>query len=269
MIKHCILLGLATLFVAPMQAQIQLPPIAPMPVLPEPLPKGMNPTIYPVGRFDWFERVKGNIEAGKAAAATCQLVFDGDSITAGWLGPGKQVWDERYAIFHPVDFGIGGDCIEHLHWRLTQGQAEGMHPKLIVILIGINRILGYTPEQGAEGIEAVVQAYRKICPDAVVLLQAIFPRGQFPDDPLRTKVDQVNSRLALLADGKNVLFIDFGKNFLQQDGSISPDIMPDYLHPSVKGYKIWADAIQPLIDKYLGAKPSANLADDPKANASS
>ena len=27
--------------------------------------------------------------------------------------------------------------------------------------------------------------------------------------------------------------------------------MPDYLHPSPKGYEIWADAIQPVIDTYF------------------
>lgn len=234
-----------------LQAIAQLPPIAPMPVLPEPLPKGMNPTLYPVGHFEWFERVKSNIEKGKAAAPSCQLVFDGDSITAYWLGQGKETWDERYAKYSPVNFGIVGDGIEHLLWRLAQGQAEGMHPKLIAIMIGSNRLVAFTDEQGAEGIEAVVQAYRKVCPEAVILLQAILPRGQFPDDPIRTKIDKINSRLEGLADGKNVLFVDFGKSFLQPDGTISPDLMPDFVQPSAKGYKIWADAIQPTIDKVI------------------
>ena len=251
--KPCYILWLAVPFLT-LQAQDQLPPIAPMPVLPAPLPTGMNPTIYPVGQFGWFEKVKSNIEMGKAAASTCQLVFDGDSITANWLGQGKEIWDERYAKYNPVNFGMGGDCIQHLLWRLSQGQAAGMHPKLIVVLIGTNRLVGYTVDQEVEGIEAVVQEYRKICPEAVVLLQAILPSRQFPDDPIRTKVEQVNSRLALLADGKKVLFIDFGKSLLQPDGTITPEIMPDLLHPSAKGYKIWADAIQPIIDKVLTEK---------------
>ena len=167
------ILCLAAPLLALLQAQDQLPPIAPMPVLPEPRPPGINPAIYPVGQFEWFQKVKSNIEMGKAAAGTCQLVFDGDGCTADWLDLGKGIWEARFAMYHPVNFGIAGDGIEHLRWRLAQGQAQGMHPKLIVIQIGSDRIFSYTAEQEAEGIEAVVQAYRKICPDAVILLQAI------------------------------------------------------------------------------------------------
>jgi lysophospholipase L1-like esterase len=38
---------------------------------------------------------------------------------------------------------------------------------------------------------------------------------------------------------------------LEKDGSLSKEIMPDYLHLSPKGYTIWADAIQPSLDEML------------------
>ena len=34
-----------------------------------------------------------------------------------------------------------------------------------------------------------------------------------------------------------------GAKFLEADGSITKEIMPDFLHLSSKGYQIWADAI--------------------------
>ncbi|HEY0257678.1 MAG TPA: GDSL-type esterase/lipase family protein [Candidatus Methylacidiphilales bacterium] len=232
----------------------ELPPVAPMPVLPAPLPHELNSALYPVGRFDWFQRVAANIQKGKQAAATCELVFDGDSITDLWQTTGKDVWAQRYAKYNAFDFGISGDQTQHLLWRLTQGQATGMHPKLIALLIGTNNIANTSAERIAEAVKAIVVAYQTISPDSVILVQAVFPRGEKPDDPVRLKIKQLNAVLAKLDDGKKVITIDFGDKFLQPDGTISREIMPDFLHPSAKGYQIWADAIQSIIDRYLPAK---------------
>jgi lysophospholipase L1-like esterase len=38
---------------------------------------------------------------------------------------------------------------------------------------------------------------------------------------------------------------------LEPDGTLSPDIMKDYLHPGAKGYQIWADAVTPTIDELM------------------
>jgi beta-glucosidase len=32
---------------------------------------------------------------------------------------------------------------------------------------------------------------------------------------------------------------------------MSKEVMPDFLHPSAKGYQIWAEAIQPVINEYF------------------
>jgi lysophospholipase L1-like esterase len=226
---------------------------APMPVLPTALPAGVNPAAYPAGRFEWFEKVQRNINAGNAVAANCQMVFDGDSITENWQNFGRQIWAQRYEKFNAVDFGIGGDRTQNLLWRLSHGQGAGLHPKLVVLMIGANNIRMHA-DQIEEGVTAVVKSYQKYFPDAVILLQGILPRNEKADDPLRATAKQVNKTIAKLDDGKHVIFIDFGSKFLQPDGSISREIMPDFLHPSEKGYQIWADAIQPFIDRYLGSK---------------
>ena len=239
---------------APVAPTPVMPPAAPMPVLPAPLSHSLNSALYPIGRFDWFQRVETNIEKGKQAAANCELVFDGDSITDAWQNAGKDVWAQHYAKFNAFDFGVAGDQTQHLLWRLSQGQGAGMHPKLIVLLIGTNNIANYSAEQIADAVKAIVEAYQKLSPDSVILVQAVFPRGEKPDNPLRDKIKQLNAVLCKIGDGKKILYIDFGDKFLQPDGTISREIMPDFLHPSAKGYQIWADAIQPIIDRYLPAK---------------
>jgi lysophospholipase L1-like esterase len=180
------------------------------------------------------------------------LIFDGDSITDFWQSRSKFVWAKHYGKLNAFDFGIAGDKTQNMLWRLQNGQVDNLHPKLIVVLIGINNSGdGLKATQIADGIKAVVEEYRKRCPDAAILLQGIFPRGQSPTDPARAQVKAVNQIISQFADGKNVIYIDFGDKFLEPDGTISANTMSDFLHPTAKGYQIWADAIQPIIDKYF------------------
>ena len=57
--------------------------------------------------------------------------------------------------------------------------------------------------------------------------------------------------IAKLGDNKTIFFKDYGPLLLQKDGSISPEIMADFLHPTPKGYQIWADAMTPDITTLL------------------
>jgi lysophospholipase L1-like esterase len=83
-----------------------------------------------------------------------------------------------------------------------------------------------------------------------VLLLGIFPRGDKPN-PQREKIAAVNAAIAKLDDGKMVHYLDIGPKFLQPDGSISKEIMPDYLHLSPKGYDIWTDAVEAKVDELM------------------
>ncbi|HEV3447865.1 MAG TPA: GDSL-type esterase/lipase family protein, partial [Gemmataceae bacterium] len=85
-------------------------------------------------------------------------------------------------------------------------------------------------------------------PRSKILLLGILPRRQSPADPLRAGIAQVNASLARLADGKRIQYVDFGSAYLQADGSIASPLMPDYIHPSLLGYEIYAAAVwQPLL----------------------
>ena len=233
----------------------QTPPaIYPMPAPLPVLPQGANSATYPLPRQDWVQRVAGTNQRAHQVASSTQLVFDGDSITDGWQGGGKAIWTERYDKLGAFDFGISGDRTPHVLWRLAQGQADGMHPKLIALMIGTNNLGSNTVEEIAGGVKAIVAEYQKRCPEAVILLQAIFPRAEQPTDPARAKIKAINEIISKLGDDKKVIYIDFGDKFLNPDGTMPKEIMPDFLHPSAKGYQIWADAIQPIIDKIFPAK---------------
>jgi lysophospholipase L1-like esterase len=229
----------------------ELPAPWPMPTSLPSVPAGVNSASYAFPRLEWVTRVKGNNDNAAKIAEGIQLVFDGDSITDGWHNAGQQIWLEHYAKLGAFDFGIGGDRTENVLWRLSQGQMNGIHPKLILLMIGTNNLRNNTDEQIAEGIKAIIDRYRSLCPDAVILLQGIFPRAQNATDPLRERIKEINKTISSYADGTRVVFLDFGDKFLEPDGTMSREVMPDFLHPSARGYQIWADAIQPVIDQYF------------------
>ena len=48
------------------------------------------------------------------------------------------------------------------------------------------------------------------------------------------------------------IFLDISAKLIEADGSISKDVMNDYLHPTAKGYEIIASGIEPTLKKLLG-----------------
>jgi lysophospholipase L1-like esterase len=201
----------------------------------------------------WVQRHESRVAATKRGRL--EVAFLGDSITQGWEGAGKAAWDKHFAPLNAVNFGISGDRTEHVLWRLDNGELVGRNPKLVVMMIGTNN-LGHgaarqTPDSTATGVKAIVTKLRGKIPAAKILLLAIFPRGEKPDDPLRVKVDQTNEKLKALVDGKMVHFLDIGSKFLGADGVMSRDIMPDFLHPGPAGYEIWAEAIAPNVAELM------------------
>lgn len=184
-----------------------------------------------------------------AQAGQSDLVFLGDSITAGWKGT-REIWEQAFGKWRPANFGIGGDRTQHVLWRITNGELDGLKPKAVVIMIGTNNS-GTDPAEGiASGIAKIVEVIRGKAPEAKILLLGIFPRGEKPN-PQREKLKQVNQAIAKLEDGKSVFYLDIGEKFLQPDGSLSKEIMPDFLHLSKKGYQIWAEAITPKLTELM------------------
>lgn len=186
-----------------------------------------------------------------AQEGTAQLVFLGDSITAGWGGQ-KEIWEKAFGQYKPANFGIGGDRTQHVLWRITNGELDGIEPKAVVLMIGTNNVGSDSAEGIARGITKIVETIRAKQPQAKILLLAVFPRGEKASpNPAREKIQQVNETIAKLDDGKNVFFLDIGDKFLESDGTLTKEIMPDFLHLSAEGYQRWADAIGPKLAELM------------------
>jgi len=190
----------------------------------------------------------------RVAEGNVDLVFIGDSITQGWEGGGKEAWAKFYGKRNAVNLGIGGDRTQHVIWRLDHDNVKNISPKAAVVMIGTNNSGSNTPEQIAEGVAAIVKQLRTKLPKTQVLLLAVFPRGPDKNDKRRQVNEKTNEIFKKLADGKNVHYLDIGPKFLQDDGTLTREIMPDLLHLSKKGYAIWAESIEPTLKTLMGEK---------------
>ena len=212
-----------------------------------------NPAIVPATRSNpknWMARHEGFVKQAKAGGI--DILFMGDSITDNWRSRGKNVWEKVYGSRHAANFGIGGDRTQHVLWRIENGELDGIDPKVIVLMIGTNNSGSESADEISEGVEKIVAVMREKCPKSKILLLAIFPRNRASDKPEQMeRIHQVNERIAKLDDGKTVTFLDINHVFLGDDGKVHADIMPDFLHPNEHGYQLWADAMEPTLDKLL------------------
>jgi len=211
----------------------------------------------------------------KAGHGDFDFVLIGDSITDGWPKKGADSY-ARFAPWKPLDLGVSGETTEEVLWRLLNGELDNIHPKVVMIMIGTNNIGHYgdeKPEWVATGIKKIIETVRAKQPQAKILLLAIFPRAAIPKDSLRQRNDQVNALLPALADGKNIFFMDIGPKFVDPQGNLSKEIMPDLLHPNDQGYRIWIEAVRPKLEELMGSplapEPATTLTATPPAGTSS
>lgn len=201
------------------------------------------------------------------------FVFIGDSIMHRWEyePAGLCVWPRKLAKYRILNCGCAGDRTEHALWRLDHGEIDGVDPKVVFIHIGTNNAGQQPPEKEppedtAAGIRAIVERVQAKLPRAQIVLHPIFLRGKTPDDPVRRRNERVNELIRPLADGTRVVWMDLRPLFVEKDGTISPEVMKDYLHlTSDAAYERWADAIIPTLDKALarGGNAAPRIAEAP------
>ena len=213
----------------------------PAPAAPDPALTASTPAAKDPERHQAF--------LARLAAAPVDLLFLGDSILDRWPRYGEPSW-LKLAPFQPADFGLGGDQTENLLWRIQNGELDGIHPQAVVILIGTNNVARDQPEWTAAGIAKIVETVRGKLPETKVLLVGLLPRD-LSDSVNRKRNAAVNVLISKLADGRSVYYLDIGTAFLDDQGEIPLDLMPDRLHPGVKGYEVWYRLMIPKLKEML------------------
>jgi lysophospholipase L1-like esterase len=212
----------------------------------------------------------------KAKQGGIDVVFAGDSITRRWGATDYPAllrnWQTNFFGWNAADFGWGGDRIENILWRLENGELDGMSPKVIVVLAGINNV-GTEPadankvEDITRGLRALLAVCRARAPNATVILTAIFPRND--NMAVIPTINQINRNIARMADGRKVRYLDINDKLANKEGRLLPGMMnPDRLHPTLKAYQIWADALKPMLTELLGPPARTDHAPPPTGDPS-
>jgi beta-glucosidase len=199
----------------------------------------------------WRDRHDEKIAGAKGTEV--DLVFVGDSITHAWENEGEEVWQEYYRNRNAFNLGFSGDRTEHVLWRIENGALDGMKPTLAVLMIGTNNT-GHRMDPAtytADGIERIVIDIRKRLPETRVLVLGIFPRHVSPYNEMRKRNEEVNRLISALDNSTTVHYLDISRAFLNNDGTLREELMPDLLHPNSAGYRVWAEAMEPAVKRLL------------------
>ena len=208
----------------------------------------------------------------KAARGGIDIYFVGDSIVRRWGATDYPEllanWRQNFWGWNAGDFGWGADKTQHILWRLEHGELDGVNPRIIVILAGTNNVGPQPGEAGkvadiTRGLAAILTICRQKAPDAVIVLTAIFPRND--NMAVLPEIDRLNANIERMADGRSVRFLSVNDRLADRKGRLLDGMMNprDQLHPTVKGYQVWADGLKPIFTELLGPPAATDHAPPP------
>jgi lysophospholipase L1-like esterase len=211
----------------------------------------------------------------KAQKGGIDVYFEGDSITRRWGATDYPDflanWNQNFFGWNAANFGWGADTIQNIIWRLRNGELDGVHPKIIVLLAGTNNIGRMQADDAqvadiTKGLQAILKIMQDKAPQATILVMGILPRN----DNLAAlpAIRKANDNLSQLADGKKIRFLNINDKLADADGMLFEGMTVDKLHLSLKGYQVWADALKPIFLALLGPPAKEDHAPPPTGDPS-
>nr|CAH7729698.1 unnamed protein product [Callosobruchus chinensis] len=221
--------------------------------------KMMNPCVIPqppedvVGDGRWMSMHNRYVQEAKTSEG--EVLFIGDSIIQQLQF--STLWTEKISSLHCINFGIGGDRVENILWRVQNGELDFNNKiKAVVLFVGTNN-LDCTPHEIFEGIlEIIKEIKHRLGNDVAIILPTLLPRGQYPN-PYRERNDHVNTFLVdkfcneANADEvtENVHVVVIDNDIVGNDQTISHHVMHDYLHLTNTGYtKVFGKVYEKLCE---------------------
>ena len=179
------------------------------------------------------------------------VVFIGDSITDLWYGADPEFFDDNGFIGR----GIGGQTSIGVLARFRQ-DAVSLHPKVVVILAGINDIAG---NDGEIPVENTIDNLAAMCDIArangiVPLLCSLTPCSRFywaPDANPAPEVARVNELMRLWAESAGVRYVDYWSEMAGPEGGMKEGYSKDGCHPTAEGYAVMEEIIMQHISTII------------------
>jgi beta-glucosidase len=216
-----------------------------------------NPAAIPVSKGDAWINFHREIVAKLKPDA--ELILIGNSIFQGLNNEGcMEIWEKYLNQYHAGNLGISGDRTENVIWRMQNGALDNIHPKVALILIGTNNTDGnhYLRISSAEELEGAIwricEIIKEKLPDTKILLMGILPYGYTENH--RNNINKAtNALISKFPDrDPDIHYIDIGALYLDADGKVKRELMPDFLHPNPEGYRIMFEALEEKIAGLMG-----------------
>lgn len=216
---------------------------------------GVPPSIVPMpGQLPSWPSLFTQIQA-TAAKGDSPVVFLGDSITENWQFAGQPVWSQYFAPLDALNAGIGGDTTQNVLWRIEHGELNGLSPKVVVLMVGVNNVVeGDTAPEIAAGVAADVEALRQQWPNTKIMVLSVLPAviATTPPWNLMPTGLAVDNLLSGIGDGQHVFYVNLWPEFTNPDGSFNPALHDSSgLHLNQAGYAVMAQAIAPTVNQLL------------------
>ena len=167
------------------------------------------------------------------------VIAFGDSLTSGvGAGPGEDYPSvlSGLAGVQVLNRGVPGETTAEAARRL-EGDVLGVHPRVVIVCLGGNDILGRVPEDETfSALERIVTAIQD--KGALVVLLGI-------EGPMFSGAHGARFR-RLSRDKGCVLVPDVLKGILT-----SPKLKSDQIHPNAAGYRLMAERVHKALKPYL------------------
>ena len=176
-----------------------------------------------------------------------EIFFLGNSITDG------AEWFEIFNDKRCKNRGISGDVTEGILMRLDG--ITKCKPAKIFLMIGVNDLSrGLSDSAILSNYERILERIRQESGNTMVYIESILPvnpcYNQFPNHTNKTeRIKGINSALLNLALKYGYGYIDLFDLMCDNNDLLLKNLSVDGLHLNYEGYRIWAEAIKPLLKK--------------------
>jgi lysophospholipase L1-like esterase len=187
------------------------------------------------------------------------VVMLGDSLTE------RAQWSEITGCGLVVNRGIGGDDSAGVLRRLDD--VIRLKPAAVFLMIGVNDVLSSVPtdkvvDNVRQTVERLAGAGARVYLTLTLPVSHRFARTN-------AKVDELNVAYRTLATQLNVTLVDFRAKARTGDGYLRDELSLDGVHLTPAGYRVWRDAVTPLIKAHCRTEPTSDVtANTAKPNAS-
>jgi lysophospholipase L1-like esterase len=193
----------------------------------------------PCSCTDW-PNVGRYASANKTVASQAHdVVFLGDSITEHWI-----VYDPDFFKEHPfLARGIFGQTTPQILLRF-QPDVVALHPKIAVVLAGINDLAGNTGPESLEYIEgnlaAMVavgkQSHIQVVLSSILPISDVYKQESLGHNP--ASIRALNSWMEGFCKQAGCFYLDYTAALSDASGSLKSNLTADGIHPNIAGYKV-------------------------------